>query len=96
MYKPLEQNELLIRADIRSVEFNNEFYFSIDDIAMEIKQDLSKVKSIVLPINEEYIKVATLSEIEKGLIKEPLKEEELSEFNKALLKARNFKDENKK
>lgn len=95
MYK-LEEKELLIRADIRYVKFNDEYYFSIDDIAMEIKQDLSKVKTITVPINEEYTKVATIREIEKGLKKEPIKKEELSEFNQALLKARNFKNENKK
>jgi|GEM_PF-1460322 len=94
MYKLLEEKELLIRADIRSVEFNNEFYFSIQDIAMEIKEDLSDVKGIVLPINEEYIDVARISDIEKGR-KKPLKEE-LSEFNQALLKVRNFKEDQKK
>lgn len=93
MYK-LEEKELLIRADIRSVEFSNEYYFSIEDIAMEIKEDLSEVKTIVLPINEKYIEVAKISDIEKGLRKKPI--EELSEFNQALLKARNFKDDNKK
>ena len=93
MYK-LEEKELLIRADIRSVEFNHEYYFSIEDIAMEIKEDLSDVKGITLPINEKYIEVAKISDIEKGLRKKPI--EKLSEFNQALLKARNFKDDNKK
>lgn len=92
MYK-LEEKELLMRADIRYVKFNDEYYFSIDDIAMEIKENLSDVKGITLPINEKYIEVARISDIEKGRKKKP---EELSEFNKALLKARNFKDNNKK
>ncbi len=92
MYK-LEEKELLIRADIRNVEFNNEYYFSIEDIAMEIKEDLSEIKTIVLPINEKYIEVAKISDIEKGRKKKT--QEELSEFNQALLKARNFKSDNK-
>lgn len=94
MHKPLEEKELIIRADIRYVQFNHEFYFSIEDIAMEIKEDLSDVKGITLPINEKYIEVATIADIEKGRKKKT--QEELSEFNQALLKARNFKEDKKK
>ncbi|SDF51068.1 hypothetical protein [Epilithonimonas hungarica] len=87
MYNLVEE-KLIQNKGIRKVNFENEFYFSIEDIAMEIKEDLSDVKGITLPINEKYIEVARISDIEKGRKKNT---EELSEFNQALLKARNFK-----
>ena len=53
-----------------------------------------KFTTITLPINEKYIEVATIADIEKGRKKKT--QEELSEFNQALLKARNFKEDKKK
>ena len=53
-----------------------------------------KFITITLPINEKYIEVATIADIEKGRKKKT--QEELSEFNQALLKARNFKEDKKK
>lgn len=81
----IELEKLLHEPRIRKVQFENETYFSIDDVAKFIKEDLSAVESINLPIGGEYTKTATLQQIEKGR-----KEESLSEFNKALLKMKNF------
>ena len=82
----LNKETLLAEETVKKVQFEGEHYFSVDDVAEFIKEDLSEVEAITLPVAGEYKKVATLEQIEKGRKQEPL-----SEFNKALLKARNFK-----
>lgn len=59
-------------------------------MALYLKEDLSEVESIELPLliegKRKTVKTATFEDIEKGRKKEPL-----SDFNQKLLKARFFK-----
>lgn len=83
----LEKKQLLENKEIRKVQFEGEDYFSIEDVSKLLNEDLSEVIGLTLPIDGEYKPAATIENIEKGR-----KQEELSDFNKALLKARKFKD----
>ena len=77
----LDKEALLQELTVNKVQFDNDWYFDIDSVAQYIKEDLSDVVSVTLPFNGEYKKAAKLEDIEQGR-----KQEELSEFNKALLK----------
>jgi len=81
----LKKEKLLKKEAILKVSFNNDWYFDVESVAVFLKEDLSDVEGITLPFGESYKKAATLEGIEKGRKKEPL-----SEFNKALLKMKNF------
>lgn len=83
----LDKKQLLENKEIRKVQFEGEDYFSIEDVSKLLNEDLSEVIGLTLPIDGEYKPTATMENIEKGR-----KQEELSDFNKALLKARKFKD----
>ncbi|KAF2518120.1 hypothetical protein E0W68_10300 [Flavobacterium salilacus subsp. salilacus] len=91
----IDKEKLLNEQTVNKVQFNNEWYFDVDSVASHLKEDLSEVESITLPFGSDsevsngvsYKKAATIENIEKGRKQEPL-----SEFNKALLKAKNFKD----
>ncbi len=86
----LDKEKLLQEETVQKVQFANDWYFDLDSVAKFIKEDLSEVEAITLPFDGEsgvtYKKAATIENIEKGRKQEPL-----SEFNKALLKAKNFK-----
>lgn len=82
----LKKETLLAEEKIQRVSFENEWYFDVDSVAAFIKEDLSAVNGITLPFGGEYKKAAKLEDIEAGR-----KQEELSEFNKALLKMKDFK-----
>ena len=85
----LNKEILLKEETVIKIQFDNEWYFDVNSVAAFIKEDLSAVAGITLPFggNEViYKKAAKIEDIEAGR-----KEEELSEFNKALLKAKNFK-----
>lgn len=81
----IDAEKLIHEPGIRKVQFDNETYFSIEDVAKHLKEDLSAVESIKLPMEGKYIETATVVQIEKGR-----KIEKLSEFNEALLKMKNF------
>ncbi|WP_294240410.1 hypothetical protein [uncultured Chryseobacterium sp.] len=83
----LDKKQLLENKEIRKVQFEGEDYFSIEDVSKLLNEDLSEVIGLILPIDGEYKPTATIENIEKGR-----KQEELSDFNKALLKARKFKE----
>ena len=86
----LKEEDLLREETVNKVEFDGRWYFDIDSVATYIKEDLSDVEGITLPFSGEYIKASTLENIEKGR-----KQETLSEFNKALLKMKDFGKEKK-
>ncbi|WP_378103528.1 hypothetical protein [Chryseobacterium sp. sg2396] len=83
----LDKKQLLENKEIRKVQFEGENYFSIEDVSKLLNEDLSEVIGLTLPIDGEYKPTATIENIEKGR-----RQEELSDFNRALLKARKFKD----
>jgi hypothetical protein len=84
----LNKDTLLAAETVAKVQFEGEYYFSIDDVATLINEDLSGVEFMWLPFKEgqkwAQTKAATIEQIEAGR-----KPEELSEFNKALLKFKN-------
>ena len=90
MIKILKKEKLLEDETIRKTQFENEWYFSLEDMTSYLKEDLSEVESLDLPLmvegKRETKPTATFENIEKGR-----KKEELSDFNKKLLKARFFK-----
>lgn len=83
----IDKEKLLGDDTVQRVQFENEYYFSVEDVAKYLNEDLSGVETLTLPIAGEYKKVATIENIEKGRKQEPL-----SKFNEALLKMKNFKD----
>lgn len=83
----IDKQQLIDNKEIRKVQFEGEDFFCIGDVSKFLNEDLSDVEGFVLPIDGEYKPTATLENIEKGR-----KQEELSDFNKALLKARKFKE----
>ncbi|TKC10858.1 hypothetical protein FA048_11870 [Pedobacter polaris] len=82
----IKEEDLQKSDDVLKIQFDNKWYYDIKSVATFLKEDLSGVESIKLPLKGEYKEVATLEEIEKGR-----KEEPLSEFNQALLKMKKFK-----
>lgn len=83
----LDIKQLLENKSVGKVQFEGEYFFCIEDVSTLINEDLSDVAGLTLPVNGEYKPTATIENIEKGR-----KKEELSDFNKALLKARKFKE----
>ena len=81
----LKEEDLLKEETVNKVEFDGKWYFDMESVAVYIKEDLSDVEGITLPFSGEYRKASTLEAIEKGRKQEPL-----SDFNKALLKMRDF------
>lgn len=88
--KILDKEKLLQDESIHKTEFEKQWYFSLEDMTTYLQEDLSEVFYLELPLNFDgkrvLTKCGTFEDIEKGR-----KKEELSEFNKALLKARHFK-----
>lgn len=84
----LDIKQLLENEKVRKVQFEGEYFFLIEDLSIFLNEDLSDVEGLTLPIDGEYKPTATIESIEKGR-----KREELSDFNKALLKARKFKED---
>ena len=83
----LNIDKLLENDSIRKVQFEGEYYFCIEDVSKVLNENLSDVEGIDLPFNKEYKKAATIEDLEKAR-----KKEELSDFNKALLKARRYRE----
>lgn len=82
----IKQEDLLKEEAVRKVQFDNNWYFDVESVANYMNEDLSNVEGITLPFGKEYKKAATIESIEKARKQEPL-----SEFNKALLKGKNFR-----
>ena len=78
----LKETDIKENESIQRVEFEKQIYYAVSDVAKYLNEDLSDVKVINL-LDKPF---ATLDDINKGR-----KREELSDFNKALLKAKHFK-----
>lgn len=68
--KPLVEKLLLKEAAIHKVQFDTEWFYYLDDIADYLKEDVSEVDYIHLPIimeeQQEYVKCATFEDILRG------------------------------
>lgn len=68
--KPLLEKLLLKEASINKVQFDTEWFYNLDDIADYLKEDLSDVEYIHLPMlideEQEFVKCATFEDIQRG------------------------------
>ena len=68
--KPLIEKLLLEDATIHKVKYDKEWFYNLEDIAFYLKEDLSNVDYIHLPMLifdlEEIVKCATFEDIQRG------------------------------
>lgn len=68
--KPLVEKLLLEDASIHKVQFDKEWFFYLEDMKFYLKEDLSEVEYIHLPMmiedEQEYVKCATFEDILRG------------------------------
>lgn len=68
--KPLKEILLIKDATINKVQFDTEWFFSLEDMAFYLKEDLSEVEFVHLPMcingEEELVKCATFEDILRG------------------------------
>lgn len=70
--KLLIEKLLLEDASIHKVKYDREWFFHLDDIAFYLKEDVSKIEFIYLPMfifdEEEIVKCCTFEDIQRGRI----------------------------
>ena len=68
--KPLKENLLIKDATINKIQFDTEWFFKLEDMAFYLKEDLSEVEFVYLPMiiagNQEYVKCAAFEDIIRG------------------------------
>ena len=68
--KPLKENLLVKDATINKIQFDTEWFFKLEDMAFYLKEDLSEVEFVYLPMiidgNQEYVKCAAFNDIIRG------------------------------
>lgn len=68
--KPLKEKQLIQEASIHKMQYDKEWFFKLDDMAFYLKEDLSEVESIYLPLiiegKEEMVKCCTFEDILRG------------------------------
>ncbi|MEZ7514500.1 hypothetical protein [Flavobacterium frigidarium] len=68
--KPLLEKNILKDATINKVQFDKEWFYNFDDIAFYLKEDLSEVDTIFLPMlidgEREFVKCCTFEDIIRG------------------------------
>ena len=66
----LNEKLLIKEATINKYKFDKEYFFCLQDMAYFLKEDLSEVEFIYLPMmiegQEEYVKCATYEDIIRG------------------------------
>lgn len=89
----IKESELLEIPTIRRVDFDGKWYFALEDVTQYLKEDLSEVETIHLPILVEAERVnvscATIEDIERG------RKNSLTDFDKNIIKALNFNPKKK-
>ncbi|SEA50925.1 hypothetical protein SAMN05443667_10556 [Flavobacterium gillisiae] len=65
--KPLNEKLILKDATINKMQFDKEWFYKLDDIAFYLKEDLSEVEFIFLPIvidgEQEFVKCCSFDDI---------------------------------
>ena len=68
--KPLKEKLLIQDATIHKVQYDTEWFFNLEDMAFYLKEDLSEVEWIYLPMmiegEQEIVKCCTFEDILKG------------------------------
>lgn len=73
-------SEIVVRKDsnIHKVQFDKEWFYCIKDVEDFLKEDLSAVEAISLPMmiygEETIVKCATWEDIERARVAEPLED----------------------
>jgi hypothetical protein len=68
--KPLKENLLIKDATLHKVQFDTEWFFNLEEMSFYLKEDLSEVEYIYLPMiidgEEEYVKCSSFEDIIRG------------------------------
>jgi hypothetical protein len=68
--KPLKEKLLVKDATINKIQFDTEWFYKLDDMTYYLKEDLTAVECIYLPMiidgNQEYVKCAAFDDIIRG------------------------------
>lgn len=68
--KPLKEKLLIQDATIHKVQYDTEWFFNLEDITFYLKEDLSEVEWIYLPMmiegEQEIVKCSTFEDILRG------------------------------
>ncbi|AWG26453.1 hypothetical protein [Flavobacterium kingsejongi] len=68
--KKLTEILLLKDMSIHKVQFDTEWFYALEDMAFYLKEDLSEVETVQLPVVYDGIRIltpcATLEDIERG------------------------------
>lgn len=68
--KPLKEILLIKDATINKVQYDKEWFFNLDDMAFYLKEDLSEVEFVCLPMvidgEEEIVKCCSFEDILRG------------------------------
>ena len=68
--KPLKEKLLIQDATIHKVQYDTEWFFNLEDMAFYLKEDLSEVDWIYLPMmiegEQEIVKCCTFEDILRG------------------------------
>jgi hypothetical protein len=68
--KPLKEKLLIQDATIHKVQYDTEWFFSLEEMAFYLKEDLSEVEYIYLPMmiegEQEIVKCCTFEDILRG------------------------------
>ena len=68
--KPLKEKLLIKDATISKIQFDKEWFYKLDDMAFYLKEDLSEVEFVFLPMviegEQEFVKCAAFDDIIRG------------------------------
>ena len=68
--KPIKEKLLIQDATIHKVQYDTEWFFNLEDMAFYLKEDLSEVEWIYLPMmiegEQEIVKCCTFEDILRG------------------------------
>lgn len=68
--KPIKEKLLIQDATIHKVQYDTEWFFNLEDITFYLKEDLSEVEWIYLPMmiegEKEIVKCCTFEDILRG------------------------------
>ncbi|MGL5112714.1 MAG: hypothetical protein ACRC6O_08760 [Flavobacterium sp.] len=68
--KPLKEKLLIQDATIHKVQYDKEWFFKLDDMSFYLKEDLSEVEFVYLPMviddAEEIVKCSSFEDILRG------------------------------
>jgi hypothetical protein len=68
--KPLKENLLIKDATIHKVQFDTEWFFKLDEMSFYLKEDLSEVEFVYLPMlidgEQEFVKCSSFEDIIRG------------------------------